>query len=164
LKTKNGEENVKRWVSITFIVVLVLALLASLVLYFVESGSLKKANATIASDEAYIKAVRYPSHFKTLDDLNKWLLEDDVNTKYATIPAVDRAYVLEIRAAQDGYMLPAFFEQDKTDSTKLYFLNMANIAGKLYVVNSANDSVTLRITLVDAPSFRPLVPATTTAK
>ncbi len=127
-------------------------------------AALVSAKATIAKDVAYINALRYPSHFKTLDDLNSWLAADDVNTKFATIPAPDRAYILEIRATQDGLLLPAFYEQDKTDAAKLYFFNMANIGGKIYVINSSNDSVTLAVTLKDAPAFRPLVPVTTTAQ
>jgi hypothetical protein len=158
------EEKVRKWFPVTLIIVLLIALVGSLILYFTETGKLKKANDEIASQKTYINMVRYPSHFKTLDDLKKWLLEDDVNTKYASVPAVDRAYILEIRAAQDGFILPALYEQDKTDVTKIYFFNMANIAGKIYVINSSNDAVTLVNTLKDAPAYRPLVPATTTPK
>lgn len=129
-----------------------------------DSAKIASYEATIANDKAYINMLRYPSHFKTLDNLTSWLAADDVNTKYATIPAPDRAYILEIRATQDGYILPAFYEQDKTDATKLYFFNMANIGGKIYVINSSNDSVTLAITLKDPPAFRPLIPVTTTSQ
>jgi hypothetical protein len=128
------------------------------------NATITSANATITKDKSYINALRYPSHFKTLEALKSWLAADDVDTKYATIPVADRAYILEIRATQDGYLLPVFYEQDKTDATKIYFLNMANIAGKIYVVNSANDSVTLAIALKDPPALRPLVPVTTTAQ
>jgi hypothetical protein len=184
-----AEEKLKTWILLILIIILAGAVGALAFLYISGSDELTQANtkldlansritnleanlasganeltqakARITSMEASLKLSGYPSHFESLDALKAWLAIDDTNSKYASIPAVDRAYILEIRSARDGFLLPAYFEQDSKDATKLYFLNLANIAGKFYVVNSANDTVNpLNITLTNPPALRPLLPVT----
>ena len=52
--------------------------------------------------------MKYPKHFGTIDELANWLQKDNTNTLFTnptTIQRAQMAFILQIRAARDGYFL-----------------------------------------------------------
>ena len=63
---------------------------------------------TITAQAAEIKKMKYPKHFNTIDELANWLQKDNTNTLFANPSAIQKAqlaFVLQIRAAREGYFL-----------------------------------------------------------
>ncbi len=66
----------------------------------------QKINVALSAELAKVK---YPRHFQTLGELTDWLRADDTDTnaKYASETVTNRAFILQVRAVMDGYLLPA---------------------------------------------------------
>ena len=67
--------------------------------------------STIDSQAAQIKTMRYPRNFSTIDELTNWLQKNNpVTWDSLTLTAAQRVqmtFALEIKAARDGYLMPA---------------------------------------------------------
>lgn len=129
----------KTWVVVTIIGILVIALAASGALNALEIGKIKNNNAEIASQQAQIAMIEAPSHFSSLDELNAFLQQAAVNTKYAALRPIERAYILQVLALRAGYLLPAGF---LVGATSFDAFNTAYIAGTIYMVDPSTNAVT----------------------
>ena len=129
----------KNWVVVTIIGILVIALAASVALNALEVGKIKNNNAQIASQQAEIAKVEAPRHFSSLDELNAFLKQAAVNTKYAALRPIERAYILQVLALRAGYLLPAGFT---VGATTFDAFNTAYISGTIYRVDPSTNTVT----------------------
>jgi peptidoglycan hydrolase CwlO-like protein len=125
-------------------------------------ASLDKAAADLAaatlantSQAAEIKKVEDPKHFATMTELNAWLAKDDTNTNaaYAGLSSYSKAFILQVRALRDGYLLPACLDWD---ASFIYSWNAAVVGGQVVSVNAATDVVTAGPTFGSAPPTHPL--------
>jgi septal ring factor EnvC (AmiA/AmiB activator) len=109
----------------------------------------KATNATLTTDLNKIKA---PRHFTSLDELNAWLAKDDTNfnPKYASYDALQRAYVLQIKAARDGFIISTMVD---TDGTRILVVNEAIAGSTLYVVSAVLDIALPGIPNLPTPSI-----------
>jgi hypothetical protein len=73
--------------------------------------SLTDAQATVNSQSATIKTMKYQHNFSTVDELTSWLQKNNpVTWDPNTLTAIQRAEMalsLEVKAARDGYIMPA---------------------------------------------------------
>ena len=133
----------KTGIVVTIIGIFIIALAVSVTWNVMDIGKIKNNNAEIASQQTKIDKVIAPRHFNSLDELNTWLQKAAVNTKYAALRPIERAYILQVLALRDGYLLPAGFELD--GATYISF-NTAYIDGTpygtLYMVSPTNNTVT----------------------
>jgi hypothetical protein len=129
----------KNWAVITIIGIIVIALAVSFTMNITEVGKIKNNNAEIASQQAEIAKVEAPRHFNSLDELQTWLQQAAVNTKYAALRPIERAYILQVLALRDGYLLPAGFE---IGATAFDAFNTAYISGTIYMVSPSTNAVT----------------------
>jgi septal ring factor EnvC (AmiA/AmiB activator) len=125
-------------------------------------ASLDKANldlatavATNATQSATLKKVQDPKHFDTLAELTAWLTKDDTNTNptYASYSGYSKAFILQVKALRDGYLLPACLDWD---SSFIYSWNVAVIGGTVYSIDSTTDALTQGPTFATAPPSHPL--------
>ena len=98
-----------------------------------------KAQVSTLSEE--LRNIRSPRHFASLSELTSWLKQDDTNTKYAAKPPMELAFILQVKALRDGYLLPAFMEDIDYDGWYDIYGNLAFIGTKFYVVFPDDDSV-----------------------
>jgi septal ring factor EnvC (AmiA/AmiB activator) len=126
-------------------------------------GDLDKANADLTSAKAMntsltaeLTKVKDPRHFNSLQELQSWLQNDDTNIKYAAQPALTRAYILQVEALRDGYLLPV---SAYWTSSTIYFnvYNIALIGDTIYQVSSYNDAIYAYIISI-VPPLPPLHP------
>ncbi|MCL0090660.1 hypothetical protein M1O13_01480 [Dehalococcoidia bacterium] len=89
-------------------------------------------NINLALSEE-LKTVTYPRHFESLAELVDWLQEDDTDTKYEDKSGAQKAYILQVRALRDGYLLPAMVYEDGLGA------NLAVIEDELWLVNPVDD-------------------------
>jgi len=103
------------------------------------------ANVEIAILERDITAfseklgrMRHPRHFKSVAELTDWLDKDDTDIKYADKHIVHRAFILQIRAVRDGYLLST-----TVDPMGVYATNTAIIDDAIYTIEAGGDSFSL---------------------
>ncbi len=125
-------------------------------------ASLDKANldlatavATNATQSATLKKVQDPKHFDTLAELTAWLTKDDTNTNpaYASYSGYSKAFILQVKALRDGYLLPACLDWD---SSYIYSWNVAVVGGTVYSIDSTTDVLTKGPTFSSPPPSHPL--------
>jgi hypothetical protein len=87
---------------------------------------------------AELKKIKDPRHFASVTELKDWLAKDDTNTKYVSLEAVQRSFILQVRALRDGFLLPATFY---VSGGVLYVVNEAVIGDQIYDVSSYNDTI-----------------------
>jgi len=100
--------------------------------------SIKSQQSAIAVQAEELKKVRSPRHFSSLAELTSWLQKDDTDTRYAYENGVQRAFILQVRALRDGYLLPVCLPRAGVTE---YVFNTAVIGDIVYAVQSSNDSV-----------------------
>jgi predicted nucleic acid-binding Zn-ribbon protein len=118
-----------------------------------EIASLKTLNAAQQTELAKIKD---PRHFYTIEELNAWLQRDDTNTNpaFASLGLADKAFILQVRALRDGFLLPAAVDADEQ---YIYSWNVAIIGANIYVIAAGTDGVTMLDTVFQVPpAQRPL--------
>ena len=110
-----------------------------------ESITARQAIISKLSDE--LNFVKDPRNFKSLEELEEWLAEDDTdsNLRYDEIPTTEIAFILQIKALRSGYLLPAWFEDIDMDGTLDYVGNLAYIGTEIYYVWAEDDFVFLMI-------------------
>lgn len=94
---------------------------------------------------AELKKVKDPRHFSSLTELTDWLQQDDTNTKYADKSNAQKAFILQVRALRDGYLLTSWIF-DRNDG-----MSYAFIGDKFYFVYPENDD-----TLAGGATIQPL--------
>ncbi|MCL0056462.1 hypothetical protein M1O20_06040 [Dehalococcoidia bacterium] len=108
-------------------------------------------NINLALSEE-LKTVTYPRHFESLAELVDWLQEDDTDTRYAGEPLLQQAFILQVRALRDGYLLPvSLYVEDEL----LWVSNSAVIGDSMYIVSPTDDSVVWYTHIFPIPS-RPI--------
>lgn len=111
--------------------------------------------ATIGEQANQIKTMKYPRHFNSLNELTNWLQSDDTNIKYAGLSNSQISFILQIRAARDGYLLPVRLP---IGGTLEYITNMAIIGDSAYSVRGNDDFVERWITISPAMPSYPITP------
>jgi len=110
----------------------------------------------VASQQAELIKLKDPRHFYTIEELNTWLQRDDTNTNpaFATLGLADKAFILQVRALRDGYLLSAAVD---ADSEYIYSWNVAIIGAEIYVVTASTDGINKLGTVFQMPpAQRPL--------
>jgi len=104
--------------------------------------SLDKANADLALANTSLKKVQDPRTFNTIQELTTWLQKDDTNTnsQYASYTLLQKAYMLQIKASRDGFLLTVWMD---TDGAYFYVLCEAIIGNSMYDIDVATDQTTL---------------------
>ncbi len=102
-----------------------------------------------SSLSAELKTVKDPRHFASVTELTDWLYQDDTDTKYADERAPMMAYILQVRALRDGYLLPADVDVEGSAS---YWSNSALIGDEVYWVYAWNDGIEWTAYLTPLPS------------
>jgi len=125
-------------------------------------ASLDKANldlatavATNATQSTALKKVQDPRHFDILAELTAWLAKDDTNTNpaYASYSGYSKAFILQVKALRDGYLLPACLDWD---SSYIYSWNVAVVGGTVYSSDPTTDVLTQGPTFGSPPPSHPL--------
>ncbi|MCL2150508.1 MAG: hypothetical protein FWH51_06265 [Dehalococcoidia bacterium] len=128
------------------------------------SAELAKANTDLAEaqaarDEALAeyKKISEPRHFYSVEELKAWLLLDDTDTNpdYTSLGLADKAFILQVRALRDGYLLPAAID---ADTEHIYSWNTAIIGASIYIVIAGTDEVSWLANFEVPPAQRPLSP------
>jgi hypothetical protein len=117
-----------------------------------ELAGLTDANTSLTEELTVIKD---PRHFNSLQELQTWLENDDTNTNsaYSSLTSQAKAYVLQVKALRDGYILSACIDWD---SNFIYSWNVAVIGDKIYSVNAATDVITAGPSFDEALPLHPL--------
>jgi len=118
--------------------------------------TIKSLQGTISAQADELKKIRYPRHFASLAELTNWLQKDDTNLKYPGVSALQRAYILQVKALQDGYLLPVRMPIVALGLTELD-TNFAIIGDAIYTVRASNDSVERWAPAPALPSY-PILP------
>jgi|TARA_Y100000294_G_C8522159_1_gene323353 hypothetical protein len=115
-----------------------------------EDSTARQAIISRLSDE--LNFVKDPRNFKSLEELEDWLAEDDTdsNLRYDEIPSTEIAFILQIKALRSGYLLPAWFEDFDMDGALDYVGNLAYIGTEIYYIWAEDDIIFLMIT-TDVP-------------
>ncbi len=92
-------------------------------------------NSTLSTQ---LKTMQYPKNFASLAELTGWLQKDDTNTRYASVLPMQRAFILEVMAARDGYLLPV---RVPLGATTDYIINAAVIGDVVWSVKASDDLV-----------------------
>ena len=110
---------------------------------------------TITAQAAELKTMKYPRHFTSLIELTNWLQKDDTNTRYAGLTGPQLAFILEIRAAREGFLLPVRLP---IGGGLEYITNMAVISDIVYSVRGTDDFVERWGIVSPAPPSYPILP------
>lgn len=93
------------------------------------------ANSALAEE---MKTVKDPEHFESLAELTDWLYQDDTDEIYGYEDPLIVAYILQVRALRDGYLLPV--DIDVVDGNN-YISNCVVIGDSIYWVDAASDDI-----------------------
>lgn len=117
-----------------------------------ELAALKTSTAASLAELTKIKS---PHHFYTIEELRDWLERDDTNTnpEYGLLGPADKAFILQVKALRDGFLLPAAVD---ADTEHIYSWNIAVIGPSIYVVTAETDEATLLANFEMPPAQRPL--------
>ncbi|MCK5577801.1 MAG: hypothetical protein KAI14_05730 [Dehalococcoidales bacterium] len=103
-------------------------------------ADLAAAEADVSALSEELQTVKDPRHFTSLQELEAWLAQDNTDTTYPFASAFERAYVLQVRALRDGYLLPAYFADPDYDRIVEFVGNLAYIGDEIYYVWAGDDS------------------------
>jgi predicted nucleic acid-binding Zn-ribbon protein len=125
---------------------------AELAQAYTEIAGLTDANTALSEE---LNMVKDPRHFNSLDELETWLENDDTDTNdaYSSLTPQGRAYVLQVKALRDGYLLSACIDWD---SNYIYSWNIAVIGKAIYSINAETDVITAGPSFSDALPLHPL--------
>lgn len=125
------------------------------------NAALAAANTSNTSLTTTLTKVENPRHFNSVQELTDWLAKDDTNTNpaYASLSTPAKAYVLEVKALRDGYLLPAQIGLDST-GTYILGLNLALVGANIYIVDPSTDAISLSpFSFATALPLYPLTPS-----
>ena len=118
-------------------------------------AELADAEAQVATLAEELQTVKDPRHFASLQELEAWLAQDDTDTAYPFAGPFEQAFILQVRALRDGYLLPVYFEDLDYDFLVEMSGNFAYIGDEIYYVDPAVDFIVLWA-FVDAIPSHPL--------
>ncbi len=123
-----------------------------LVQAYAEISALTASNTALSTE---LDSIKDPRHFDSLEELETWLENDDTDTNdaYSALTPQAKAYVLQVKALRDGYLLSACIDWD---ANFIYSWNVAVIADKIYSINAATDAINAGPSLGDALPLHPL--------
>lgn len=98
-----------------------------------------------------LRQVKYPRHFTSVEELTAWLQKDDTDTKDE--PLIQHAFILQVRALMDGYLLPVSFYWHEGE---LWVVNRAVIGGNIYGVGVRDDRIELSFDGIELLPARPI--------
>ena len=104
-----------------------------------KTTQLNSEKARTTSLQGELNTVMYPRHFNSVQELADWLQQDDTNTLEDIEPA-NWSFILQVRALQDGYILPVTVAIDFGTQT-VYWANFAVIADEIYFVYADGDTL-----------------------
>ena len=118
-----------------------------------ELAALTAANDTAIAD---LKKVSSPRHFYSIEELRDWLARDDTNTNpaYASLGLADKAFILQVKALRDGYILSTAID---ADAQHIYSWNIAIVGPSIYVVIADTDEVIFLANFEMPPAQPPLL-------
>jgi septal ring factor EnvC (AmiA/AmiB activator) len=119
------------------------------------NSTITAGQTTIASQANQIKTMKYPRHFDSVTELTNWLQKDDTNTKYTGLSNSQISFILQIRAAREGYLLPVRLP---IGGSLDYITNMAIIGDSAYSVRGTDDFVEKWITISPVMPSYPITP------
>jgi hypothetical protein len=119
------------------------------------ASDLATAILTSSSQAVSLKKVQDPGHFDTLTEITAWLAKDDTNTNpaYASLSNYSKAFILQVKALRDGYLLPACLDWD---SSFIYTWNAAIVGGTVYSIDPSTDTLTKGPAFPVPPPSHPL--------
>jgi hypothetical protein len=123
---------------------------AELAQAYTEIAGLTNANTALTEE---LNTVKDPRHFNSLQELEIWLENDNTDTAYSSLSAQAKAYVLQVKALRDGFILSACIDWD---SNFIYSWNVAIVGDTVYSVNAATDKITVGPDFGDALPLHPL--------
>jgi len=117
-----------------------------------DIADLKSTNATQLE---VLNKVKDPRHFYSIEELKAWLERDDTNTNptFAPLGLAEKAFILQVRALREGFLLPAAVD---ADSEHIYSWNVAVIGASIYVVTAGTDETLFLANFEVPPAQRPL--------
>lgn len=92
----------------------------------------------ITDQAAQIQTMSYPRNFNSIVELTNWLQQDNTDTIAAGLTNPEIAFILQIHAARDGYLLPVRLP---IAGSLDYITNMAVIGDVVYSVRGKDDFV-----------------------
>ncbi len=117
---------------------------------YTEIAGLTDANTALTEE---LNVIKDPRHFDSLQELETWLENDDTDTAYSSLSAQAKAYVLQVKALRDGFILSACIDWD---SNFIYSWNVAIVGDAIYSINAATDAISAGPSLADALPLHPL--------
>jgi len=107
----------------------------------VANASLQAAQTinTVLTDE--LRSIQDPRHFASLPELVDWLDQDDTDIIYAHKSLEELAFILQVAALRDGFLLPACFEDWEGDYLVDNVGNLAYIGDEIFMVWPEDDTV-----------------------
>ena len=87
-----------------------------------------------SSLSAELKKVNDSRHFASITELTDWLDQDDTDTKYAGKSGAQLAFILQVRALRNGYLLSALVFEDGEGGA-----NLAVIEDEYWMINPEDD-------------------------
>lgn len=118
----------------------------------VANASLQAAQAIniVLADE--LRSIKDPRHFTSLPELVDWLDQDDTDIIYAYKSLEELAFILQVAALRDGFLLPACFEDWEGDYLVDNVGNLAYIGDEIFMVWPEDDTVFLWAYVAPIPS------------
>ena len=121
--------------------------------------SLRALNAELVSAHdatlAELRIVQDPRHFYSIEELRDWLARNNVNAnpEYASLGLADKAFILQVKALRDGYLLPAAIDADEQH---IYSWNIAIIGASIWVVIADTNETMFLANFEVPPAQHPL--------
>jgi septal ring factor EnvC (AmiA/AmiB activator) len=94
---------------------------------------LAKATTDLTKANSDIKALRSPRHFSSVDELKTWLTKAGNVSGYTTSTAIDQAYILQVMALRDGFLLSPRITWDSNNNPTIECIAIAG--GTVYLIN-----------------------------
>jgi len=109
----------------------------------------QEINATLTEE---FEKVTDPRHFSSLSELVDWLDQDDTDVLYGDEDLYELAFILQVSALRDGFILPALFEDWDSDYYIDNIGNIAYIGDEIYMVWPEDDTVFVWAYVTPIPS------------
>ncbi len=156
-----------KWIAIPVIATLAVGIIVGGYFLLQQNNKLTEAESEIVALEGNVsaqrninsslteelKTVKDPRHFESVTELVGWLDQDDTDTKYKDGSDAQIAFILQVRALRDGYLLPAIPLRVNNTPT---WRNMAIIGDGVYWINALDDNTRRRSFNVDPIPSHPL--------
>ena len=71
------------------------------------------AESEVAALSEELRTIRSPRHFKTITELTDWLAQDDTNTAYPGKSSAELAFIQQVKALRDGYLMSVMIDLNK---------------------------------------------------